>query len=265
MTELAAHDLEVRVGRATLVHDVSVSVPSGGWSCLVGPNGAGKTTVLRAIAAMVPFRGRVEVGGRPLPTSPRDRAKLIAFVPQQPVLPVDMPVLDYVLLGRLAHRSYLGTESTTDLSIAAELCDRLDLAGFADRTLGTLSGGEVQRCLLARALAQEAPVLLLDEPTSALDIGHQQQVLELIDQERRSRELTVLSTMHDLTVAGQYVDQVVMLGGGRVVAAGAPAEVLTAASIEQLYGARVDVLHDECGGIVVVPLRPAPAAHRSPR
>lgn len=258
---LVVGDLHVSAGHTRLVHGVGFTVERGGWGCLVGPNGAGKTTVLRAVVGLAKATGTITFDGAALPDAPRHRARLVAFVPQQPELPGDMSVLDYVLLGRLPHRSYLGAESTADVAVAAELCERLDLADFADRTLGTLSGGEVQRCVLARALAQEAPVLLLDEPTSALDIGHAQKVLELIDTERRSRGLTVLSTMHDLTVAGQYVDQVVLMTRGSAVASGPPAAVLTAETIERHYGARVEVLHDECGGLVVVPLRPMPG-HR---
>jgi iron complex transport system ATP-binding protein len=133
--------------------------------------------------------------------------------------------------------------------------DQLDLTALALRRLETLSGGELQRVMLARALAQAAPVLLLDEPTTALDVGHQQEVLDLVDHLRTSRGLTVLTTMHDLTLAGQYADRLVMLAEGRVVAAGAAKDVLTEVNVATYYGARVRVLH-EPDGIVVLPIRP---------
>jgi iron complex transport system ATP-binding protein len=132
---------------------------------------------------------------------------------------------------------------------------RLELAALADRPLQTLSGGERQRVFLARALAQEAGVLLLDEPTSSLDIGHQQDVLDLVDELRRDGELTVLATMHDLSVAGGYADRLVLLAGGRVVASGKPAEVLTEQTIAEHYGARVRVIPGDDGPLIV-PLRP---------
>jgi len=135
--------------------------------------------------------------------------------------------------------------------VVSSVLERLELTPFAGRTLSTLSGGERQRAFLARALAQEAPLLLLDEPTSALDIGHQQDVLELVDELRRDRRLTVLATMHDLSVAGEYADRLVLMAAGQVVAAGAPREVLTEELLGSLYGARVRVVDGEHGPIVV--------------
>jgi iron complex transport system ATP-binding protein len=166
-----------------------------------------------------------------------------------------MDVIDYVLLGRTPHIPLFGTEKPGDVSAATAVLAQLDLDGLAGRALETLSGGELQRVMLARALAQAAPVLLLDEPTTALDVGHQQEVLDLVDDLRRSRGLTVVSTMHDLTLAGQYADRLVMLAGGRVVATGDAVDVLTEANVACYYGARVRVLH-EPDGIVVLPVRP---------
>ncbi len=198
-------------------------VASGEWIGLIGPNGAGKSSVLRAIAGLLDHEGRIVVDGRP--TSElrrRDLARAVAYVPQQPVLPSDMTVVDYVLLGRTAYIGYFGVEGRRDRAICADLVERLELSAFAGRRLGTLSGGELQRLVLARALAQEAPILLLDEPTSALDIGHQQQALELVDRLRRDHGLTVLSAMHDLTLASQFADRLLLLQRGVVVAGARP-------------------------------------------
>src|SRR4030095_8383432 len=148
----------------------------------------------------------------------------------------------YVLLGRTPYIAPLGRESRSDLHAVEEVLVLLDLRQFAARRLETLSGGERQRVFLARALAQGAPILLLDEPTSALDIGHQQEVLELVDRLRTERDLTVLATMHDLSTAGQYADRLVLLAGGRVVAAGPPREVLTEANLAKHYRVRVRVI-----------------------
>jgi iron complex transport system ATP-binding protein len=253
--------LRVAYGDDEVVRALSLDVAPGSWACLIGPNGAGKSSVLRALAGLVPHRGRAEVGGHDVGSgSPRRLARLAAFVPQQPELPPDMEASDYVLLGRTAFIRWFRTETPHDRRVAATMLERLDLAAFAHRPLGTLSGGELQRLVLARALAQEAPVLLLDEPTSALDVGHQLQVLELVDRLRREHGLTVLSAMHDLTLAGQFAERLVLLQRGAVVATGSPSEVLTESAIAEHYGARVQVLTGPEGATVVVPVRsPAPA------
>jgi len=261
---IRAGGVTVRFGEATIVDQVDLAVPDGGWLGLLGPNGAGKTTLLRALAGLVQRQsGAVDVAG----IDPRDEdrrtvARHIAFVDQRPVLPPGMRVAEYVLLGRTAHVPTLRVESSRDVAVAREAMARLDVERFTDRDVLTLSGGEAQRVVLARALAQEAPVLLLDEPTAALDLGHKQQVLELIDELRRERDLTVVTTMHDLTVAGQFAFDMVLLAEGRVVAKGSPAEVLDAATLWEHYGARVQVLDDGCGGRIVVPLRTAANLHR---
>jgi iron complex transport system ATP-binding protein len=169
-----------------------------------------------------------------------------------------MTVVDYVLLGRTPYIPPLGRESAADLAAAARVLERLGLAAFGGRQLATLSGGERQRVFLARALAQEAPLLLLDEPTSALDIGHQQEVLELVDELRRGHGLSVLATMHDLSIAGEYADRIVLLAAGRVVADGPATEVLTEDLLSRHYRARVRVVPGEQGPLVV-PVRPTPA------
>jgi iron complex transport system ATP-binding protein len=178
------------------------------------------------------------------------------MVPQDPVVPPGMVVLDYVLLGRTPYIPPLGRESVADLVAVDEALSRLDLTRFAGRRLESLSGGERQRVFLARALAQGATLLLLDEPTTALDIGHQQEVLELVDRLRRDGALTVLSTMHDLSIAGEFADRMVLLAGGRVVAAGPPREVLTERLLAEHYKARVRVIDGDHGPLVV-PVRSA--------
>jgi iron complex transport system ATP-binding protein len=159
-----------------------------------------------------------------------------------------------VLLGRTAHIPFLGREGAHDFAVLAQVLELLDLADLADREVVTLSGGERQRAVIARALAQEAPVLLLDEPTTALDIGHQQQVLVLVDELRRSRGLTVVSAMHDLTLAAQHADGFVLLHEGRVVARGNAREVFTPALVERVFDATVSVIDDD-GDLVIVPRR----------
>jgi cobalamin transport system ATP-binding protein len=244
----------IRFDGVPAVRDVSFAVERGEWVVLIGPNGAGKTSLLRALCGLLPFDGRIALaGGDVRALRRRQLAQLVAFVPQVPETPPELTVAEYVLLGRTPYIGYLAGESVRDRVSAERALERLELAPFAERRLGSLSGGELQRAVLARALAQEAPVLLLDEPTTALDLGRQQQVLELVDALRRDG-LTVVTTMHDLTLAGQYADRLLLLDGGSVVASGAADEVLSAANLRSFYGANVRVVQDE-EGIFVLPLR----------
>jgi iron complex transport system ATP-binding protein len=247
-------NVSVRFGSVDAVSDVSLAVETGEWTALIGPNGAGKTSVLRAMCRLVGFGGDIELDGRNIrQMSRREVARVIAFVPQTPVTPLELTVAEYVLLGRTPYLAYLGDEGRDDRLAAQRALDRLQLRPFADRALGSLSGGELQRVVLARALAQEAPILLLDEPTTALDLGRQQQVLEIVDS-LRGDGLTVVSTLHDLTLAGQYADRLVLLDRGSVVAEGSPEDVLSVGNLESYYDANVRVLHEE-GRIFVLPLR----------
>jgi iron complex transport system ATP-binding protein len=253
--QIAIDNLRVAYNGTKVVDGLSMDIPSGGWTCVIGPNGAGKTTLLRAIGGLTAFHGTIKIGSASVGETPRRRlARLVAYVPQRPFVPLGATVVDYVLMGRTPYIPYFGVESESDLQVVGDVLARLELEEFASRLLGSLSGGELQRAILARALALQAPVLLLDEPTSALDIGHQQQVLELVDALRRDVDLTVLSTMHDLTLAGQFSDSVWMLDGGRVVAQGDPASVLDAQLIARHYGASVRVLA-EGDGVLVIPTR----------
>jgi iron complex transport system ATP-binding protein len=244
--------LGVRLGGVLVVDDVDLDVAAGEWVTIIGPNGAGKSTVLRAVGGLVPYTGDVDFDGVSVAAlSRRARAKTVATVAQQPVVPPGMRVIDYVLLGRTPYIAPLGRESASDLSVVDEVLSALDLESFEDRRLDTLSGGERQRVFLARALAQGGRILLLDEPTSALDIGHQQEVLDLVDRLRAERGLTVLSTMHDLSIAGEYADRMVLLDAGRVIATGPPHEVLTEELLAKHYRVRVKVIAGEHGPLVV--------------
>jgi iron complex transport system ATP-binding protein len=253
---LTVQELTVTLDRTSVLSGVTCAAPAGGWLSLIGPNGAGKSTMIRAAAGLVPYQGTILLDGTDVRSlRVRDRARLMAYVPQEPVLPPDMTVEEYVLLGRTPHLGYLGSPGRRDRARTAAALERLDVARFAARRLARMSGGERQRVVLARALAAEPRVLLLDEPTSMLDVGHQQHVLELVDGLRRDGGLTVLSTLHDLTAAGQYADELVLLHEGRVAAAGPAATVLTASLIEAVYAARVMVSPGPDGRPAVVPVR----------
>ena len=257
-------NLTVRYGDMLALDGVAGRAADGEWLGVIGPNGAGKTTLLGAIARLLPYTGDIRVcGERAAGLSRRQLARLIAYVPQRPVLPPDMTVSDYVLLGRTPHISYLATETAADRQVCAAVIDQLDLGAMAGRRLRSMSGGELQRVVLARALAQEAPVLLLDEPTSALDLGRRMEALELIDEVRRERRLTVLSAIHDLTLAGQFADRLLLVAAGQIVAAGPSAQVLLDDVLTAHFGPGVQVMTTDSGDIAVISRRLARL--RSPR
>jgi len=256
VTALSLDSVSVALGGATIVEGISLSVEEGEWLTLIGPNGAGKSTLLRAVAQLVPFDGAIRLEGRRLGELGRkELARRIAFVPQSPLLPPEMRVREYVLLGRTPYIPTFATERRGDHEAADRALRRLELLELARRPLRTLSGGEQQRAVLARALAQEAPVLLLDEPTAALDLGRQQQVLELVAELRLHRQLTVLSAMHELTLAAQYADRLALISGGRLVAAGPPREIATRELIAEHYNARVEVIGEGGDPVAVIPVR----------
>ena len=246
----------VRFDGHAVVDGVGATVGRGEWMGLIGANGAGKTTLLRAVAGLVDHDGAVRLGGRAATgMARRERARAVSYVPQSPEMPADMSVFDYALLGRTPHIAYLAVESHSDLAHCRALLERLELSHLADRHLSTLSGGERQRVVLARALAQEAPVLLMDEPTSALDMSHRVEALEIVDELRRDWGLTVVSALHDLTLAGQFADRLLLLSGGRVAALGTPAEVLDEGLLERAFGASVRIIRTDDGELVVAPRR----------
>ena len=252
MTAIAWDHVSICLGGTTVVDDVTLEVPAGAWLSLVGPNGAGKTTLVRSLSGTVPHEGRIALAGRDSAAlGVRDRSRSLAVVPQHPVIPPGVPVFDYVILGRAPHQGLRCAPSESDRHRAHAVLQRLDLDAMAARRVDTLSGGERQRVVLARALVQDTPLLVLDEPTAALDVGHQLEVLELIADLRSERELTVVTTVHDLSVAGQFADTVAVLAGGRLVATGAPSAVLTPALIGAHWGVEAVCDVDDDGAVVV--------------
>ncbi|WP_040337978.1 ABC transporter ATP-binding protein [Candidatus Blastococcus massiliensis] len=247
--------LSAGYGRTQVLDSVRFTVEPGGWLAIIGPNGSGKSTLLRSVLGLQRHEGQVRIDGVPATGMPRRRrARLLAYAPQKPVLPEGISTRDYVTLGRTPHRPLLSAPRGIDRAIVDDVMRRLGLESMADRLVVTLSGGEQQRAVLARALAQRPRVLFLDEPTAALDLGHAQQVLDLLDRLRREEGLTVVSTLHDLTLAGQYADRLTLLAGGRVAAEGPPAEVLTPAALAAHYGARAQVVTGP-DGLAVLPVR----------
>lgn len=255
-TMLSLESVSVQLDGTVIVSSVDLTVAEGEFVGIVGPNGAGKTTLLRAVVGVTPFSGTVHIGGRDVRQMGRgERARAVALVPQRPVAPPGMTVADYVLLGRTPHLGMFAGETRRDIEAGRTALASLDTEELAPRDITSLSGGEFQRVVLARSLAQGSPLLLLDEPTSALDVGHAQRVMGLVDDMRRSCGLTVVAAIHDLTIAAQFCDRLIMMSGGRVVSEGAPVTVLTPSAIRTHYGATVRVLDDGDGRVVVIPSR----------
>lgn len=261
---LAANGVGVTINDATLLKDVSLTATPGEWVSIIGPNGAGKSTLLRALAGVLAHSGTISVDSTDMASlSPRERAALVSWVPQSPTVPDGVTVLDYVLLGRTPHLHPLAAPRQADVHLAHETLEMLDLVSFAGRRVDTLSGGELQRVAIGRALVQQAPVMLLDEPTSALDLGHQQEVLLLLDELRSDGDRTIITTMHDLTLAGHFADSVLLLSKGTIAAVGRPATVLTEANISEHYGARV-IIRNVAGTVVISPRISTPSSFELP-
>ena len=245
----------------TVLRDVTASVESGQFVGLVGPNGAGKTTLLRTINGRIePDGGRVSVAGQPVADrSSRALARQVATVPQRTELSFAFPVRAVVEMGRFPHRSRLGLADPGADRIEWAM-ERTGIADLADRPVTETSGGERQRVLLARALAQDAPVLLLDEPTASLDVNHQVRTLglvrELVDGEGR----TAVAAIHDLDLAARFCDELVLLAGGRVRASGEPEDVLTEANVESAFDTPAAVGRNPVTGSATVTALPARTA-----
>ena len=241
-------------GERQVLSGVDLAVEQGTLIALAGPNGVGKSTLLRLIAGSLrPQQGCVTVMGTDVSTlSSRERAKRVAVVPQAPELPHGSSALEVVLMGRNPHLGMLAWEGPEDVEIAVRAMRSTVSEEFMDRPIQQLSGGERQRVAVAMALAQETPVILLDEPTANLDLAFQPAIMRLLRDLAASGK-TVVTAVHDLTLAGQFADVVAMLGDGRIHSIGAPETVLTAANIKHVYGADTVVMkHPETGKPVVV-------------
>lgn len=226
-----------------VLHDVSFEVHHGEVLALIGPNGAGKSTIIRAVSGVIPSTGSVHTNGNDFHAlDPMQRARYVAVVPQAISLPPAFSVWETVLMGRTPYLGFLGNASAHDEELTREALSRVNALSFTDRRISELSGGEAQRILLARALCQSTPILLLDEPTSHLDLQYQVSLLELIRDLAHKEKLTVLIALHDLNLAARYADRVALLVGGKLDAVGTPRDVLTPEKISNAYCLPVQVV-----------------------
>ncbi len=253
---LELQSLSVFYGTRPALREVSLRVGKGEVVALIGPNGAGKTTLLRAASGVLGSRsGQVRLDGCDLTSlSITQRARRLAVVPQARELPTVFTVRQTVLLGRTPYLGWLGQTSPADQERVLWALERTQTLELADRRIGELSGGEQQRVLLARALAQDTPILLLDEPTAHLDLKHQSILLKLVQELAREQKLAVLMALHDLNLTALYADRVALLVDGCLTSLGTPDEVLTADNLIRAYQVPVHVVrHPDYGTPLVLP------------
>ena len=256
MSLLEIQSLSVRYGKRLILNEVDLSVQKGEVMALIGPNGAGKTTLMRAISGVIPLdAGRIRIAGVEVSgLSPARLARLMAVVPQARQMPEAYTVRETVMFGRTPYLNFLGQPSKKDLERVEWAMQRTGIVDFSDRLLGELSGGEQQRVLLARALAQDTPVLLLDEPTTYLDLHHQSMVLKLAREFAHQQGLAVLMALHDLNLVSLFADRAAMLVNGKVLAMGMPDEVLKPDLLQAAYDVPVSVIrHPEYGTPLILP------------
>ncbi len=239
MLKIEVANLTLAYGRNTVVRGVSFTMEPGCITGLVGPNGCGKSSIIKAVSrVMAPVSGSIRLNDTNVVEIPHmELARLLGVVPQIPLLPSNFTAFEVVLMGRNPHLGLFRYEGPSDLEIARQAMQQTRTSHLAERRIGELSGGEIQSVVIARVLAQQTQCILLDEPTSNLDIGRQIEVLDLMKSLCQEKGLTVGIALHDLNLAAQYCDKLILLHDGHIEAEGAPAAVITQANIREVYGA----------------------------
>ena len=242
-------NLEFSYSDLNVINGITTEIQSGEIISIVGPNGAGKTTLIKIIDGLIkPSQGKVWVHNKEVhKLSSRNRSRLISYVPQNPRLPGNMKLIDFVLLGRNPHLSLAQWENKEDIRTAIT-----EVSHLSNRNLEEMSGGELQMGMLSLALTQESPIMLLDEPTSNLDLSHQAKIMSLIKKTHQAKNGVTILAIHDLTLAAQYTNRVILLSEGRIFADGTPSEVLTVENLSATYGANVVIMPHPSGGTPVV-------------
>ena len=239
MINIEVKNVSLGYGRKVLLRDLTFEVRPGEMVGLIGPNGCGKSTIIRALSHIItPHSGHILLDGKDITRIKRpDLARLMGVVPQMPLLPSAFTAFEIVLMGRNPHLGLFQYEGPRELAIAWQAMEKTGTQSLAERRVSELSGGEIQSLLIARVLAQETKIILLDEPTANLDIGRQVEVLDLIKSLCREDNLTVLAALHDLNLASQYCDRLILINDGQIHAEGTPSEVITTRNIADVYGA----------------------------
>lgn len=250
---LSAQDLSLGYAEASVIERLSLSVPRHRVTAIVGPNGCGKSTLLAGLCRLhKPSHGAVLLDGKDIARMPtRKVAQRLALLPQDANAPDGLTVHELIRFGRQPHQGALRQWSEQDQRIVEAAMAAADLHGLADRPLESMSGGQRQRAWIAMAIAQATPLLLLDEPTSALDLGHQIEVFELI-RDLADAGKTVVMVVHDMSSACRYADHLVAMHAGRIIAEGAPSDVVTSELIERLYGVKCELLRDPHSGTPII-------------
>lgn len=257
-SHLAADGVTLAYGDFTVSTDLSVEIAPGKVTSIVGGNGCGKSTLLRAFARLLPPKsGRIMLDGRPISTVPsRDVARIIGLLPQSPLAPEGITVADLVARGRHPHRGTFARWTDADSEAVASALEATGTVELAHRHVDELSGGQRQRVWIAMVLAQETDILLLDEPTTFLDVAHQMDVLELLRDLNRDRSTTIAMVLHDLNMAARYSDVLIAMRQGAVYATGTPAEVVTAPTVEAVFGLESVVIPDPIfDSPLIIPIR----------
>jgi iron complex transport system ATP-binding protein len=253
---LKINNLSAFYGDRQILHEIQLEVDSGEIVALLGPNGAGKSTLIRSISGVIPIRsGNIFVDQKDVTSlSTMERARHISVVPQAISMPPAFTVWETVLLGRTPYLNFLGQTSAKDEAIARQALEQVDVFHLIDKRMDEISGGEQQRVLLARTLAQDTPILLMDEPTTHLDISHQIDLLKLITKQAKEKKLTVLVALHDLNLASMFADRIAIVQNGLLCVAGTPQETLTSEIINSVYQVPVHIVpHPETGVPFVIP------------
>lgn len=243
---LLARGLSVGYDGHQVIENLDVAIPAGKITTIIGPNGSGKSTLLKALAGIIPHTsGEVRIQGTALQQlSAKKTAQTIAFLPQQPSAPEGMLGADLVALGRHPHRSWLRQFSAEDQRIVHKVMEQTQTTEFADRPVNECSGGQQQRLWIAMALAQSTPIVLLDEPTTYLDLAHSVSVLKLVRQLHADEGTTVCMVLHDITLALRVSDHLIVVDDGAVVAAGAPADIMTEELLRDVFDLDAHLLPD---------------------
>jgi len=240
-TAIDINNISCSYGNLPILKNLSFSVQKGDFFIVIGPNGSGKTTLMKVISGILkPQKGNLEILGRPLRGYARKAlAKTVAFVPQMVSADFPFTVIEVILMGRSPHLGILGLEQEIDLEIAKQAIAFTGVEHLANRKMDQLSGGELQRVFLARAICQEPQIMLLDEPTASLDLAHQGKIMDLMEKLKKEKGVTIVMVSHDVNLAAMYADRLLLLKEGKIVSCGLPGEVLTYQTLEEAYGCKL--------------------------